>query len=305
MRWSTRSPTAHARSLKEALHGAGPAAEPLRNLMARESDAANILVVLRLWARAGARRIRRASAATGSRSLSRRRDDRRAALDSALRLPTRVNAAAELAAASRRPRWRAPLERFAAGDDLAGLQRAFEADRVRWAVGLFLGGDPLGVDVPIAYTVALENEARNLRLVGEAAAAHSAGRGSAPAAPASGRWRSMGRLIVITTPERELGYRLAGVTTRALGSAREAEAAVARSPRRRCAATLSPSTSRSSTSSLPRSAAASTRSPRRSWSRCPPATEADVEAERRGRLLRMLWQAVGYEITFDRGEAGR
>ena len=96
----------------------------------------------------------------------------RQVLESALRLPTRANATAELAAASRRPRWRAPLERFAAGDDLAGLQRAFEADRVRWAVGLFLGGDPLGVDIPIAYALAVENEARNLRLVGEAAAAH-------------------------------------------------------------------------------------------------------------------------------------
>ena len=114
----------------------------------------------------------------------------------------------------------------------------------------------------------------------------------------------MGRLIVITTPERELGYRLAGVTTRALGSAREAEAAVgdlldagagdvialhepffdALAPplRRRIDALASPLVV-----ALPAGA------------------EADVEAERRGRLLRMLWQAVGYEMTFDRGEAAR
>ena len=37
----------------------------------------------------------------------------------------------------------------------------------------------------------------------------------------------------------------------------------------------------------------------------PAGAEADVEAERRGRLLRMLWQAVGYEMTFDRGEAAQ
>ena len=43
----------------------------------------------------------------------------------------------------------------------------------------------------------------------------------------------MSRLLVLTTPERELGYRLAGVTTRAVGSAREAEAAARRSPRAR------------------------------------------------------------------------
>jgi hypothetical protein len=36
----------------------------------------------------------------------------------------------------------------------------------------------------------------------------------------------MGQLIVITTPEREPGYRLAGVTTRALENAGEAEKAI-------------------------------------------------------------------------------
>ena len=42
--------------------------------------------------------------------------------------------------------------------------------RVRWAVGLFLRGDTLSFDVPIAFAVAEENEVRNLRLLGEGAA---------------------------------------------------------------------------------------------------------------------------------------
>jgi vacuolar-type H+-ATPase subunit F/Vma7 len=114
----------------------------------------------------------------------------------------------------------------------------------------------------------------------------------------------MGRLIVITTPEREPGYRLAGAATRALGSAREAESAIhdlldagagdvialhepffeelAPPLRRRIDALASPLVV-----ALPAGA------------------EADVEAERRGRLLRMLWQAVGYEMTFDRREAAQ
>ena len=50
------------------------------------------------------------------------------------------------------------------------LQRELELSRVRWAVGLFLRGDPLSFDVPIAFTVAKENEVRNLRLLSEGAA---------------------------------------------------------------------------------------------------------------------------------------
>ena len=164
--------TAHARKLQLALHGAGPAAEPLRNLMARESDAANILVVLRLWCALERAEFAELPLPPAAGRFLAGGKIAEPVLESALRLPTLANAAAELAAAARRPRWRAPLERFAAGGDLAGLQRALEIDRVRWAVGLFLGGDPLGVDVPIAYTLAVENEARNIRLVGEAAAAH-------------------------------------------------------------------------------------------------------------------------------------
>jgi vacuolar-type H+-ATPase subunit C/Vma6 len=64
--------------------------------------------------------------------------------------------------------------------------------RVRWAVGLFLRGDPLSFDVPIAFTVAQENEVRNLRLLAEGLS------GGLPAAalrsrlivPWGGRWES-------------------------------------------------------------------------------------------------------------------
>ena len=81
-------------------------------------------------------------------------------------------------------------QRIASGGDLPTLQRELEVSRVRWAVGLFLRGDPLSFDVPIAFTVAEENEVRNLRLLGEGAA------GGLPAAalraqlivPWGGRW---------------------------------------------------------------------------------------------------------------------
>jgi vacuolar-type H+-ATPase subunit C/Vma6 len=73
--------------------------------------------------------------------------------------------------------WRAPLERWAATDDLHALQRSFERASIAGAIALFVTGDPLGIDVPLAFTTALQVETRNLRLVGEAAV-----RGIAPGA---------------------------------------------------------------------------------------------------------------------------
>jgi vacuolar-type H+-ATPase subunit C/Vma6 len=80
-----------------------------------------------------------------------------------------------LAEAAHRRDWRTPLEQYPATGDLPLLQRQLEAARVRWAVRLFLSGDPLGVDIPIAYTVGSENEARNLRIIAEGAAAGEPG----------------------------------------------------------------------------------------------------------------------------------
>lgn len=109
----------------------------------------------------------------------------------------------------------------------------------------------------------------------------------------------MGQLIVLTTPELELGYRLAGVMTHAVDSARETEHTLhdlleagaegdviaVHEPffqkldgplRQRIDAILSPLVIA-----------------------LPAGREADVDAERRAQLLRMLWQAVGYQMTFD------
>lgn len=112
----------------------------------------------------------------------------------------------------------------------------------------------------------------------------------------------MGRLIVVTTPELETGYRLAGVATRATASTGEASEALrelidagaegdviaVHEPfyqeldarlRRRIDALASPLVVA-----------------------LPGGDESGAEGERRARLLRILWQAVGYEITFDRRE---
>jgi V/A-type H+/Na+-transporting ATPase subunit C len=160
----------YALRVEEALAAGGPGAEPLRELVARERDAANVLIVLRLRFALQLDELADLPAPPGSGRFLPGGRIAPEALETALRQPTRAEAVARLVDASRREDWRAPLERIAAGGDLPTLQRELEVSRVRWAVGLFLRGDPLGVDVPIAYTVAQENEARNLRLLVEGAA---------------------------------------------------------------------------------------------------------------------------------------
>jgi V/A-type H+/Na+-transporting ATPase subunit C len=180
----------HAQRLAAALHAAGPVADSLRELVAREHDAVNVLVVLRLRFALQLDELTDLPAPpSAGRFLAGGRiaED---ALENALRQPTRAEAVAKLVDAARREDWRAPLQRIASGGDLPTLQRELELSRVRWAVGLFLRGDPLSFDVPIAFTVAKENEVRNLRLLGEGAA------GGLPAAtlraqlivPWGGRW---------------------------------------------------------------------------------------------------------------------
>jgi V/A-type H+-transporting ATPase subunit C len=158
--------TAHANRVERELGSAPPT---LRELIARERDATNMLAIFRLRAALQLDELSQLPAAPeGGRFLPGGRIGGDT-LDAALHLPARTDAVAALAEKSRRHDWRGPLERYADNGDLPLLQRALEAARVRWALRLFLSGDPLGIDVPIAYTVANENEARNLRFVAEGA----------------------------------------------------------------------------------------------------------------------------------------
>jgi vacuolar-type H+-ATPase subunit C/Vma6 len=66
-------------------------------------------------------------------------------------------------------KWRAALDRWTATGDLNALQRGLERAAIADAIALFGTGDPLGIDIPLAFTTAVQVEARNLRLIGEAA----------------------------------------------------------------------------------------------------------------------------------------
>jgi vacuolar-type H+-ATPase subunit F/Vma7 len=110
----------------------------------------------------------------------------------------------------------------------------------------------------------------------------------------------MGHLTVVTTPELGPGYRLAGAATRSLDSASEAaellnelleqpgdgDVVAVHEP----FFNALPATLRRRIDSLTSPLVVV----------LPGGEGADVEAERRAQHLRILWAAVGYQITFDR-----
>jgi len=112
----------------------------------------------------------------------------------------------------------------------------------------------------------------------------------------------MGHLIVVTTRELEPGFRLAGVTTRSLDSASEAaelvDELIAQPDDGDVIAVYEPFFDQ-----LPavlRRRIDALASPL--VIALPGGEGAHVEAERRAQHLRILWEAVGFQITFDRTE---
>jgi vacuolar-type H+-ATPase subunit F/Vma7 len=115
----------------------------------------------------------------------------------------------------------------------------------------------------------------------------------------------MGRLIVLTTRELEPGYRLAGVATRVTGSVDEAAESLHELLEHGAEGDVvavhepffneldAPLRRRIDSLASPLVVAV------------PGGEGAHAEAERRAQHLRILWEAVGYQITFDRGEETR
>ncbi len=160
--WTDRTAAALART--------GADGEGLRRFFERETNERNVLVALRLrdaierGELSGIPASDEWGAYLPGGSIATER------LDAAVRLPDAGAAARSLSAAIPGDRWRMPLERWSAGGNLLALQKELEEQRISDAVSLFTRGDPLGVGVPVAYAVAKENEAKNLRLVAEGAA---------------------------------------------------------------------------------------------------------------------------------------
>lgn len=157
-----------ARRTAGALKGAGPAGEPLRRFFTWETDERNLLVALRPREALARGETGALPVLSGLGPYLPGGTIKPGRFDDGIRLPDAERVAASLADAGPEA-WRAPLEGWSRTGDLVALQADLEARRVRDAVALFLRGDPLGLDVPVAYAAAKENEARNLRLIAEGA----------------------------------------------------------------------------------------------------------------------------------------
>jgi vacuolar-type H+-ATPase subunit C/Vma6 len=145
------------------LRAAGRDGSALVRFLPREIDERNLLVALRLrdaLARGAADPPPPDALLPGGSAPP-------AAFEAAVHAPAPSAVAAALAAVGR-PAWRASLARWAATGDLTALEREFERRRIADAMALFGAGDPLAIDVPLAFMAAKLAEARNLRLLAEA-----------------------------------------------------------------------------------------------------------------------------------------
>jgi len=145
------------------LAAAGAEAGPATAAVRRETDDLNLLIALRL----------REAAADGSGEA-----DRDAFLPGGTvplpllaairRAPTRADSVAAAAPAHRA--WHGLLAAWAEGGDLAALHSALETERLRTQLRALRGGDPLGAAPVLHYVLAHQAQARNLRLLAQAAA---------------------------------------------------------------------------------------------------------------------------------------
>jgi V/A-type H+/Na+-transporting ATPase subunit C len=156
----------HAARLAARLESTGPDGATLRQFIRRETDQHNLLVALRL-------RDAIASGAQGTppppETLLTGGSVPVTQLAPLVQTPapsTIVSALGDCWTGT----WRPALEHWESTGDLNALQRTLERGAIADATSLFVHGDPLAVDVPLAFSTAKKVEARNLRLLGEASA---------------------------------------------------------------------------------------------------------------------------------------
>jgi len=143
------------------LAAAGPEAAPAAAAVRRETDDLNLLLALRLRAAApGGSGEAGAFLPGGSVALPR--------LDAIRRAASAGDAVT--AAAAAHAAWHGPLKAWAQDSDLATLHAGLETGRLRTQLRELRTADPLGAAVAAHYVLAHQAQARNLRLLGQAAA---------------------------------------------------------------------------------------------------------------------------------------
>jgi len=163
-RLEARLATAAVESSLERAASLGRAADPVAALLAREADVRNLLAVLRhAEAAPGEPTDRRGLVSGGTITLD--------GLTAATEGEAPEAAARRVAGLPAAAPYRSALDRFGQGDSaLARLEHDLEVASVALASREMRRGDPLGAAVPVGFVVLKETEARNLRLVVQAAA---------------------------------------------------------------------------------------------------------------------------------------
>jgi vacuolar-type H+-ATPase subunit C/Vma6 len=155
-----------AARVSASLARAGPETATVQRMTQRRVDEHNLITTLRLRAAqtagtAGSDTIGAVLLPGGSLALAR--------FASLLQAPSSgavVAAAGPWAGAG----WHGPLRRWAVDRDLHALHRELERATLADTMALFARGNPLTVDIPFAFSAAVQAQARNLRLIAEAAA---------------------------------------------------------------------------------------------------------------------------------------
>jgi V/A-type H+/Na+-transporting ATPase subunit C len=154
----------HAARVATTLARAGPSAATMLRFAQREIDDRNLLIALRL-------RDALASGAHGAAApgnpLLPGGSIPTASFTTVGQAPAPGVVLAALGRAAR-GRWLSPLQRWAASGDLPALHRTLERKALTDAAALFATGNPLAIDVPLAFSAAAQAQAANLRLLGEA-----------------------------------------------------------------------------------------------------------------------------------------
>ena len=150
----------------EVLTAAGQPAAVAAAALRREADDLNLVLILRQREQANGRDA--ASAGTAGQLYLPGGTLRAAQLTVLRRVPARADVLA--AAVSARPAWRGPLAAWAGGGSLAMLHADLETQRLRRQCRMLRRGDPLGAAMVLYYVLAHEAQARNVRLLAQAAA---------------------------------------------------------------------------------------------------------------------------------------
>lgn len=146
------------------LAAAGPEAEQVTAASRHEADDLNLLLALRLRA-AGAD----GSGTGGPEAYLPGGSVPLPVLRAIQRAPTRRDAVAAVPGPAHQA-WRGPLADWSQSGDLAALHAALEDGRLHTQLRALRGGDPLGAAPVLHYVLAHQAQARNLRLLGQAAA---------------------------------------------------------------------------------------------------------------------------------------